>query len=66
MFDNWYIGGPVLVGLVVYVLWSIAMAALLNHDAEQARQKALRGMEADLRWLKGATGFDKFEEPSRT
>lgn len=62
LFDNWYIGGPVLVGLVVYVLWSIAMAALLNHDAEQARRKALRGMEADLRWLKGATGFDKFKD----
>ena len=61
LFDNWYIGGAVLVGLVVYVLWSIAMAALLNYDAEQARQKALRGMEADLRWLNGAPGFDRFK-----
>jgi hypothetical protein len=60
LFDNWYIGGAVLVGLVAYVLWSIAMAALLNYDAEQARQKALGGMEADLRWLKGTSGFDKF------
>jgi hypothetical protein len=60
LFDNWYIGGAVLVGLVIYVLWSISMAALLNYDAEQARKKALGGMEADLRWLKGATGFDKF------
>lgn len=54
LFDNWYIGGAVLAGLVVYVLWAIAMAAVLNLDAEQARQKVLRGMEADLRWLKGA------------
>ncbi len=60
LLDNWYVGGAVLAGLIVYVLWAIAMAALLNHDAEQARQKALRGMEADLRWLKGAgPDFDK-------
>ena len=63
LLDNWYIGGAVLAGLVFYVLWAIAMAALLNHDAEQARQKALRGMEADLRWLKGAgPDFDKFKD----
>lgn len=63
LLDNWYIGGAVLVGLVVYVLWAIAMAALLNYDAEQARQKALRGMEADLRWLKGAgPDLDKFTD----
>ncbi len=63
LLDNWYVGGAVLAGLVFYVLWAIAMAALLNHDAEQARQKALRGMEADLRWLKGAgPDFDKLAD----
>ncbi len=63
LLDNWYVGGAVLAGLVFYVLWSIAMAALLNHDAEMARQKALRGMEADLRWLQGTgSGFDKVAE----
>jgi hypothetical protein len=60
LFDNWYMGGAVLAGLVVYAVWSIAMATLLNYDAERARKKALLGMEADLRWLGGANApFDK-------
>ena len=44
IFDNWEIGGGVLIVLVGYVLWSIAMAALLNNGAERARRKALEGM----------------------
>jgi hypothetical protein len=63
LFDNWYVGGAVLAGFVVYLLWSIAMATVLNYDAEQARKKALRGMEADLRWLRGANApFDKLRD----
>jgi hypothetical protein len=33
---------------------ALAMAALLNYGAESAREKALRRMQADLLWLKGA------------
>lgn len=63
LFDNWDIGGAVLILLVVYMLWSIAMAALLNLSAERARQKALEGMAADELWLKGAgSDFDKIAE----
>ena len=63
LFDNWYLGGAVLAGLIVYALWSISMAAVLNFDAERARKKALLAMEADLRWLGGAQApFDKLGE----
>jgi len=60
LFDNWDIGGAVLILLVVYMLWSIAMAALLNLSAERARRKALEGMAADELWLNGAgSDFNK-------
>lgn len=60
LFDNWYMGGAVLAGLVVYAVWSITMATVLNYDAERQRRKALAGMEADRRWLSGASPpFDK-------
>ena len=54
LFDNWEIGGSVLAVLLMYLLWSIALAALMNFSAEQARRKAVSGMEADLRWMRGA------------
>jgi hypothetical protein len=54
LFDNWAIDGSVLVVLGSYVLWAIAMAALLNLGAEMARRKALETMATDLLWLKGA------------
>lgn len=54
MFDNWAIDGPVLVVLVTYVLWTIAMATMLNFAAETARRKALENMRKDLLWLQGA------------
>jgi hypothetical protein len=54
LFDNWAIGGDQLAVLIGYVLWAIAMAAMLNIGAEMTRRKALTGMEADLLWLKGA------------
>ena len=54
LFDNWQIGNSILVMFAGFVLWSLAMAALLNYGAEGARAKALRCMEADLLWLKGA------------
>ena len=53
LFDNWAISGPVLAGLVCFVLWSIAMAALLNFGAEIARRRAVERMEEDLLWLQG-------------
>lgn len=59
LFDNWEIGGSVLAVFLVYLLGSIALAAMLNYGAEQARRKALNGMEADLRWMRGAGGAYK-------
>jgi hypothetical protein len=53
LFDNWAISGAVLAGLVCFVLWSIAMAALLNFGAEIARRRAIERMEEDLLWLQG-------------
>jgi hypothetical protein len=54
LFDNWQIGNSILVMFAGFVLWSLAMAALLNYGAESARAKAVRRMQADLLWLKGA------------
>jgi hypothetical protein len=54
LFDNWAIGADQLVVIICYVLWAVAMAAMLNIGAEMTRRKALTGMEADLLWLKGA------------
>ena len=54
LFDNWQIGNSILLMFAGFVLWSLAMAALLNYGAESAREKALRRMQADLLWLKGA------------
>ena len=54
LFDNWQIGNSILVMFAGFVLWSLAMAALLNYGAEGARKTAVRRMEADLLWLKGA------------
>ncbi len=53
VFDNWG-SGLVLVVLGCYLLWAVAMAAVLNVGAEMARRKALEEMERDLRWLKGS------------
>ncbi|KAF0105788.1 MAG: hypothetical protein FD144_426 [Rhodospirillaceae bacterium] len=54
LFDNWQVGGFILAAFVFLVLWSVAMAALLNHGAEVARRVSLERMEQDLLWLKGA------------
>jgi len=54
IFDNWAISGDQLSVIILYVLWAVAMAALLNIGAEMTRRKAIAGMEADLLWLKGA------------
>jgi hypothetical protein len=54
LFDNWQIGNSILVMFAGFVLWSLAMAALLNYGAESARAKAVQRMQADLLWLKGA------------
>jgi hypothetical protein len=63
LFDNWAIGNDQLVIIICYVLWAIAMAAMLNIGAEMTRRKALTGMEADLLWLKGAgPGYAKLTE----
>ena len=54
LFDNWQMGASILVMFAGFVLWSLAMAALLNYGAETARRLALERMQADLLWLKGA------------
>jgi hypothetical protein len=54
LFDNWQIGNSIMVMFAGFVLWSLAMAALLNYGAESARAKAVQRMQADLLWLKGA------------
>jgi hypothetical protein len=54
LFDNWQIGNSIMVMFAGFVLWSLAMAALLNYGAESARTKAVQRMQADLLWLKGA------------
>jgi hypothetical protein len=54
LFDNWQIGNSILVMFAGFVLWSLAMAALLNYGAECARAKAVQRMQADLLWLKGS------------
>jgi hypothetical protein len=54
LFDNWAIGGYRLAVIICYVLWAVAMAAMLNIGAEITRRKAITRMEADLLWLKGA------------
>ena len=58
IFDNWDMGPGVLAVLACYLLWSIGMAALLNHGAERARRKALEGMQADQLWLAGSGSKD--------
>ncbi len=58
IFDNWDMGPGVLAVLACYLLWSIGMAALLNHGAERARRKALEGMQADQLWLAGSASKD--------
>ena len=58
IFDNWDMGPGVLAVMLCYLLWSIGMAALLNHGAERARRKALEGMQADLLWLNGSASKD--------
>jgi hypothetical protein len=63
LFDNWQIGGSVLFVLVLYVLWAVAIAFLLNLGAEVARRRAIDSMEADLLWLQGAgPGASKLAE----
>ncbi len=54
LFDNWQWGPGIMVMFAGFVLWSLAMAALLNYGAEMARRKAVERMEADLLWLNGA------------
>ncbi|WP_422001706.1 hypothetical protein [Reyranella sp.] len=51
--DNWAPGGFVMVALATYLLWAVAMAAMLNIIAEIARREAVDNMRADLRWMEG-------------
>ena len=57
IFDNWDMGPAILLMIGLYLLWSIAMAILLNMGAERARQKALRSMALDLIWLEGTAAM---------
>jgi hypothetical protein len=54
LFDNWQIGGSLLIMFAGFVLWSIAVAVLLSYGAERARRTSLDRMQSDLIWLKGA------------
>lgn len=54
LFDNWQIGGPVSILVTCYLLWAIAMGALLSRGAEAARRKIIEVLEKDLLWLQGA------------
>jgi hypothetical protein len=56
LFDNWAINNIVLATLLTYLLWAVAMAALLNVGAEMARRRAIESMKRDLRWLEGKAG----------
>lgn len=53
LFDNWSLTLPVAMAASAYLLGLLALAVLLKQAAEQARSRALRRMEADLRWLMG-------------
>jgi hypothetical protein len=54
LFDNWSPDNVVIVILVTYLLWTIAMATMLNVSAESARRTALEAMRRDLLWLQGS------------
>lgn len=54
LFDNWASSNVVIVVLVTYLLWTIAMATMLNISAEIARRTALEAMRSDLMWLQGS------------
>jgi hypothetical protein len=54
LFDNWSSANVVIVVLVSYLLWTIAMATMLNISAEMARRTALEAMRNDLLWLQGS------------
>ena len=53
LLDNWAPGGVVMVALATYLLWAVAMAAMVNVIAEIARREAVNNMRADLRWMEG-------------
>jgi hypothetical protein len=53
LLDNWAPGGVVMVALATYLLWAVAMAAMLNIIAEIARREAVANMRADLHWMEG-------------
>jgi hypothetical protein len=53
LLDNWAPGGVVMVALATYLLWAVAMAAMLNIIAEIARREAVANLRADLHWMEG-------------
>lgn len=53
LFDNWAVTLPIVLGAGGYLVWLIALSALLKLTAEQTRSVALERMNADLRWLGG-------------
>ena len=42
-----------MVALATYLLWAVAMAAMVNVIAEIARREAVANMRADLHWMEG-------------
>lgn len=53
LLDNWAPGGVVMVALATYLLWAVAVAAMVNVIAEIARRDAVNNMRADLLWMEG-------------
>ena len=54
LFDNWSLTPAIAIATCFYLTWLIVLAALLKIAAEMTRKRALRSMNADLRWLAGS------------
>ena len=54
LFDNWSLTPAIAIATCFYLTWLIVLASLLKIAAEMTRKRALRSMNADLRWLAGS------------
>ena len=55
LFDNWSLTPAIAIATCFYLTWLILLASLLKIAAETTRKRALRSMNADLRWLAGGS-----------
>jgi hypothetical protein len=53
LFDNWSLTPAIAIATCFYLTWLVILASLLKIAAEATRKRALRSMNADLRWLAG-------------